>query len=113
MPEDPLNSQYYQMEAEKAQRMGDQMTFNYHFAEYQFATKVQELLNEGELPEDGFGGVNIQQVLHSHASQSSLNQQQQQQIVQQQQQEQQRAVRRQPSRARVTTQDGTGWTGSY
>jgi hypothetical protein len=47
------------MEADKAQRMNDQMTFNYHALEYQFSTKALQMLEEGELPEDGFGGVSV------------------------------------------------------
>ena len=94
LPEDPLNPQYHHMEAEKAQRNNDQLAFGYHYTEYQFSTKAMQLLEEGELPEDGFGGVSVQQVLHSQPSQTDLHSQQDI-----------RPVRRQPSRAA----NGTGW----
>lgn len=115
--EDPLNPQYHHMEADKAQRMNDQMTFNYHAVEYQFSTKALQMLEEGELPEDGFGGVSVSQVMHSQSMptqqlQQTYNPQQQQQHQQQQQQQQQHLqqsqqqtsgqtarARRQPSRS--------------
>lgn len=94
--EDPLNPQYHHMEADKAQRMNDQMTFNYHALEYQFSTKALQMLEEGELPEDGFGGVSVSQVMHTQSMptqqlQQTYNPQQQQQQQQQLQQPQQQA----------------------
>lgn len=111
--EDPLNPQYHHIEADKAQRMNDQMTFNYHALEYQFSTKALQMLEEGELPEDGFGGVSVSQVMHNQSMptqqlQQSYNPQQQQgqhmQQMSQQQQQQDNAIpgtrsRRQPSRS--------------
>lgn len=117
--EDPLNPQYHHMEADKAQRTNDQMSYNYHATEYQYTSKVVQLLEEGELPEDGFGGVSVQQVLHSHSSipnlaqQASLQQQQQQNQQSQQQlsNDNQRPVRR--SRARgPADMTNAGW-GDY
>jgi hypothetical protein len=95
--EDPLNPQYHHAEADKAQRMNDQMTFNYHALEYQFSTKALQMLEEGELPEDGFGGVSVSQVLHNQPSnqQSQLGQGYQ---MPNQQQQQSRS-RRQASRS--------------
>lgn len=101
------------MEADKAQRMNDQMTFNYHALEYQFSTKALQMLEEGELPEDGFGGVSVSQVMHSQSvptqqlqqpynPQQQPQQQQQQQLQQPQQQQasaQATRSRRQPSRS--------------
>lgn len=97
------------MEADKAQRMNDQMTFNYHALEYQFSTKALQMLEEGELPEDGFGGVSVSQVMHSQSVptqqlQQTFNPQQQQQQQQLQQSQQQTSnqasrSRRQPSRS--------------
>jgi hypothetical protein len=61
------------------------------------------MLDEGDLPEDGFGGVSVQQVLHSHPSQDALS------LAGN---DPQRPVRRQPSRARVQSELGTttNWT---
>jgi len=103
MGEDPLNPQYHHMEAEKAQQLNDQFAFNYHATEYQYASKVVQMLDEGDLPEDGFGGVSVQQVLHSHPSQDALS------LAGN---DPQRPVRRQPSRARVQSELGTttNWT---
>lgn len=87
------------MEAEKAQRMNDQMTFNYHAVEYQFSTKALQMLEEGELPEDGFGGVSVSQVMHSQQTLSQPYQTQPQAQSQQQQGQTQTRARRQPSRS--------------
>lgn len=96
MAEDPLNSQYHHMELDKAQRANDQMAFNYHVGEFQFCSKATQLMDEGELPEDGFGGVSVQQVMHPRPSQPDLHD------------AASRPVRRQPSRA---ANGGQGWGG--
>lgn len=119
MGEDPLNPQYHHMEAEKAQRMNDQASFNYHAVEYQFSSKVAQMLEEGDLPEDGFNTISYQshapqpqqhmlQQMSSHPSlQMTAAEQAQQQPVTPQR------ARRQPARTRVQT-DPTmsgGWDG--
>ena len=99
--EDPLNPQYHHIEADKAQRMNDQLSFNYHASEYQYASKVVQQLDEGDLPEDGFGGVSVQQVLHSHTSQQNLEASN----------GQHRPVRRQPNRVRSQADLNGNWDG--
>lgn len=124
MGEDPLNPQYHHMEAEKAQRMNDQVSFNYHAVEYQFSSKVAQMLEEGELPEDGFGNLTLQQhaqpqqqhMLQSMSSHPSLQMTAAEQGQHQQQVQApmtpQRA-RRQPARTRIQTEPGMtgGWDG--
>ena len=125
MGEDPLNPQYHHMEAEKAQRMNDQNSFNYHAVEYQFSSKVAQMLEEGELPEDGFGNMTLQQHAqpqqqhmlqpmssHPNLQMSAADQSgQQQQMLQQQTQATPQRARRQPPRTRVQTDPvmSNGW----
>ena len=102
------------MEAEKAQRMNDQMSFNYHALEYQFSTKALQMLEEGELPEDGFGGVSVSQVMHNQSMpiqqlQQPFNMQQQgQQMPQMQQMQQNPQHQQQPQQQQQQPQLNSG-----
>ena len=89
------------MEADKAHRVNDQLSFNYHVTEFQYSSKVVQYLDEGDLPEDGFGGVSVQQVLHTHPSQQSI-------VAHN---AQARPVRRQPTRAKSQADLNNGWDG--
>jgi hypothetical protein len=131
MGEDPLNPQYHHMEAEKAQRMNDQVSFNYHAVEYQFSSKVAQMLEEGDLPEDGFGNMSLQQhaqpqpqhMLQGMSSHPNLQMSAADQAVQQSMPMQQQAqvqtpatpqrARRQPPRQRLQTDPAipVGWEG--